>query len=238
MGERCVEMTYGAVDRLVGGLPPSALRNRTWWANNSQVQARAWRAAGWHVDRVDMSAGKVWFAVGEVGGSYAARGFVPAKPKAGTAPTPSLEPCGHLDVAVRLEWLDAGAVTLDSTGRVQFPTLPGAPGVYRMTFNGRPDQERPRIYIGEAQSLARRARNYRNPGGRQQTSLRLNAALLEHLQAGGRVELAVALDVDITSDGVPQPLDLSRKSSRLLAESAALVLAQLAGDAELENLHG
>ena len=64
--QRAVEMTMIEIGRLCGGLPPSA-SSRTWWANNSQVQARAWRTAGWHVERVDLNGGRVRFERGRVG---------------------------------------------------------------------------------------------------------------------------------------------------------------------------
>jgi hypothetical protein len=64
-----IVLTFGDVEKLVGPLPPSARIHRAWWANDSKVQAQAWRAAGWHVRRVNQSAGRVTFARGEVGGS-------------------------------------------------------------------------------------------------------------------------------------------------------------------------
>lgn len=71
--EARVEMRFGDVERLVGGLPASARTYRPWWGNSSHVQARAWRAAGWHVQEVHLAEGRVVFARGSVGGSYAAR---------------------------------------------------------------------------------------------------------------------------------------------------------------------
>lgn len=70
-----VTLTLAEVDRIVGGLPPSAYRIRQWWANDSKVEARAWRSAGWHVDTggVDYNAQKVRFARGKVGGTRARR---------------------------------------------------------------------------------------------------------------------------------------------------------------------
>jgi hypothetical protein len=64
-----VEMRFGDVERLVGALPESARMYRPWWGNSSHVQARAWRAAGWHVQEVDLAEGRVVFARGTVGGS-------------------------------------------------------------------------------------------------------------------------------------------------------------------------
>lgn len=73
--QRSVEMTFSQVSRVVGGLPPSAYRLRQWWANDSKVQGRAWRAAGWHVDAngVDFNAQTVRFVRGRVGGTRARR---------------------------------------------------------------------------------------------------------------------------------------------------------------------
>jgi hypothetical protein len=56
-----VARTFGEVEALVGPLPRSAWQHRAWWANDSKVQARAWRAAGWRVQSVDQSAGRVVF---------------------------------------------------------------------------------------------------------------------------------------------------------------------------------
>lgn len=72
---RVITMSFSEVDRVVGGLPPSARRLRQWWANDSKIEARAWRAAGWHVDAegVDFNAETVRFARGKVGGTRAKR---------------------------------------------------------------------------------------------------------------------------------------------------------------------
>lgn len=70
-----ITMSFAEVDRIVGGLPPSAYEIRQWWANDSKVEARAWRSAGWHVDKqgVDLNAQTVRFARGRVGGTRARR---------------------------------------------------------------------------------------------------------------------------------------------------------------------
>jgi hypothetical protein len=73
-----VTMSFGEVGALVGSLPASAWDHRAWWANDSKVQAQAWRGAGWHVESVHQGAGQVVFARGVVGGSrIAARGTRP-----------------------------------------------------------------------------------------------------------------------------------------------------------------
>lgn len=61
-----VELSFDEIDRLVGGLPPSAVRSPAWWANEAagshQFQARAWLDAGREVERVDRAAGRVRFS--------------------------------------------------------------------------------------------------------------------------------------------------------------------------------
>lgn len=54
-------MSFDEVEALVGSLPASAHNHRAWWANDSKVQAQAWRAAGWRVDSVDQHARRVVF---------------------------------------------------------------------------------------------------------------------------------------------------------------------------------
>ncbi|WP_248960627.1 DUF7662 domain-containing protein, partial [Sphaerisporangium perillae] len=65
-----VTMSFDEVEALVGSLPPSARDHRAWWANDSKVQAQAWRAAGWHVESVDQRAGRVVFTRSIVGGPH------------------------------------------------------------------------------------------------------------------------------------------------------------------------
>jgi hypothetical protein len=60
-----VRMTFAEVEELVGRLPDSAHLHRAWWGNNgSNVEARAWLDAGWHVVSVNQTAGEVVFARG------------------------------------------------------------------------------------------------------------------------------------------------------------------------------
>jgi hypothetical protein len=235
-GEHMVTLSFGEIERIVGALPPSASR-RQWWANNSHGQALVWREAGWHVDKVEIDARRVWFARGRVGGTYADRGYVPATTRP-LAPRVELAPLDErVDVRVRFEWLDAGRVVLDANRNPQFCVLPGEPGLYRFTFAGRAGDERDARYVGESDNLSRRAGNYRNPGPSQRTSLRLNHLLREHLEAGGSVSFAVATSAEFAEcDGPWRSLDLSRKSARLLAENAALVSAQRADVYDLVNL--
>lgn len=247
-----VELTFEEVARLVGELPPSARTTRTWWGNSSHTQALAWRAAGWHVAAVEMSGRRVRFARGRVGGSRADGVGAPRRHTTISTSQPIRQtngrsaedvpvlgghahPVENVQVTVRFAWQRLGPVALDKTGKVMFPRpLPSVPGLYRMLFTGNGAQ---RWYIGETDNLRRRlGSNYRNPGPSQQTSLRVNAALLTHLDAGGEVLVDVALSAEAAApDAAPVSLDLTRKAGRLLAESAAVVLAQRAGH-DLENL--
>lgn len=244
-----IELTFGRIDGLVGGLPPSARRLRTWWANNSQGQSLAWHRSGWHVRSVSLAEGTVAFARGHVGGSYAARGRTSAT--SGRALDRTVEQAASsfgaeaesraraetVDTRVVFNWTRLGTVALDSGGKLAFPgPLPSSPGLYRLTLVNEPGRNR--IYVGESDNLRRRLNtNYRSPGPRQQTSLRVNALLVEHLRSGFAVEVDISAAATLHLPGSPEvKLDLSRKAGRLLAESAALVLAQRSDAADIANI--
>ena len=58
-------MTFDEISRLVGGLPPSAYRYSTWWANDRDgrhVQAHAWLDIGLRVEVVDLQQRVVRFS--------------------------------------------------------------------------------------------------------------------------------------------------------------------------------
>jgi hypothetical protein len=81
-GTEQVRMTFADVEALVGSLPASACEHRAWWANDSKVEAQAWRAAGWHVDAVNQTAEWVVFARGRVGGTGSPSRVRPVRPAA------------------------------------------------------------------------------------------------------------------------------------------------------------
>jgi hypothetical protein len=229
-----VECTFAEIAALVDGLPASAFESRQWWANSSLTQTQAWRQAGWHVDGVEFGRQRVRFARGKVGGSYLARGRRPATEKAVSLLLTELEPV-ELDVQVRMRWYRPAAVTLGGDGRLLFPLLPHSPGIYRLTLADAPGQARSQVYVGESEDLRRRTGHYRRPGPTQQTSLRINALLQEHLQQGGSVTLAVATSATVTAGGTAQDLSLGRKTARVLAEHAALAMIYLDGNADIVN---
>jgi hypothetical protein len=132
-----------------------------------------------------------------------------------------------MQLAVEFEWREVGALRLAS-GRLRFPEVPDAPGVYRFDLDDR-------VYIGEADRLRRRFQHYRTRGARQATNLRLNSVMLELLSAAGTIEVCAITSARVDVDGQGEPLDLRHKAARLLVESAALTAARMAGQA-VENL--
>lgn len=141
-------------------------------------------------------------------------------------------------VSATFDWVDAGPVGLDGQDKVVWPQpTPDGPGLYRFTLTG-DDQRRTRVYIGEAMLLRRRLTHYRSPGPSQHTNIRLNQLLVEHLRSGGTARLALAdhVRVRLPMTGGQQVLSLATKAARLLAESAAIVQTDSAGEEELLNL--
>ena len=126
------------------------------------------------------------------------------------------------------DWRPCGLVTL-ADGKLAFPRVPSAAGVYRLTFqDGAGGQTG--VYVGEADLLPRRFQHYRTPGASQQTNLRLNPIMVNTLAAGGRIAVEVAVTVHlVAADGSAVPLDLTWKAVRVLVERAAEVAERTAG---------
>ena len=122
-----------------------------------------------------------------------------------------------------------GLVALDSSRRLVFPTLPEAPGLYQFSVEDQGGSSG--VYVGETDTLRRRAQHNRTPGARQPTNLRSNAELAEALGRGVRVGVAVVtaatLDLD---DASPRALKLDLKSNRLIVENAAIAAIGAACD--------
>lgn len=58
-----VEMSFEDINRLVGGLPPSAYHWRAWWANDAHhVQSKAWLGCGRRVESVNLVGQRVTFS--------------------------------------------------------------------------------------------------------------------------------------------------------------------------------
>ena len=213
--EPVVTLTFAELDRLVGGLPRSARTYQAWWPNTrtGQPHSRFWLDAGRRA-KPDFNAERVAF---EIGGASAPR----QNRTSSTRAPVSLKPTGDVEAGtIRLEWLNAGTITLDRSDKPVFGRLPTDPGVYRFSFTDA-DGQLVGVYVGESDNLARRMGNYRNPGPTQPTNQRLHARILEILAAGGGAALTVATAASIDDDA----LDLAGKPARLLAENLALVRA-------------
>jgi hypothetical protein len=131
-------------------------------------------------------------------------------------------------VTVAWEWRPCGLVTL-AEGKLVFPRVPNAAGVYRLTFQDDCGQQSG-VYVGEADLLPRRFQQYRTPGASQQTNLRLNPVMVSTLATGGRVAIEIAITAHLRSaDGSAVPLDLTWKAARVLVERAAEVAERAAG---------
>jgi hypothetical protein len=114
-----------------------------------------------------------------------------------------------------------GTLSLDASNKIAFPKTPSAPGLYKFCIAQSGFVRR--VYIGESDNLGRRFSHYRNPGPTQQTNIRMNRILSDHLRENGAVVSALLITQDcwITSDdGEVQP-DLSLKLVRRMFEHFA-----------------
>jgi hypothetical protein len=223
-----VELIFPELDRIVGGLPPSAKKHQAWWSNSytSQPHARYWLDANRRASP-DLVRGVVVFEVG-------APTTDQARTRSPTLATNQLQLApvvtGQVEsLTVAFEYLDAGRVVLDESDRVRCPTLPAQPGIYRFVFQAANGTMT--TYIGETDNLARRMTNYRLPGPAQPTNVRLNARFTATLAAGGIVTASVVLAATVNGTA----LDLSYRPARLLVENAILVRLRSSG-AAVENL--
>jgi hypothetical protein len=64
-GSAQVRMSFAEIERVIGTkLPPSAGAHRAWWSNNSMnnVMTKAWLAAGYQSEQVDLAGKKLVFS--------------------------------------------------------------------------------------------------------------------------------------------------------------------------------
>jgi hypothetical protein len=130
-------------------------------------------------------------------------------------------------VSVDFSWEGIGEVAVES-GSLRFPRAPECPGVYKFDFGQS-------VYIGETDRFPRRFQHYRTPGPSQPTNVRLKSRMLEHIDADKTVVVSIITRATINVDGVDSQLDLTKKASRLLLESAILSSSHIAGYS-VENL--
>lgn len=212
-----VRMKFSDIEEIIGReLPQSARRYPAWWANNDQGGKRhsvAWLHAGWRTENLALEMEEVTFAKG-------------------TAPPASNTFSARIDTNLSAEWVVAGEVALSPDGHLAFPNVPADAGVYRFRFVG---CEQHRCYIGESANLKGRFGFYRRPGSTQQTNLRLNGLMREHLSKGGMIEVDLITFIgELRNESTGNQASLSDKAVRRLFEQAAIV----ADDAtEIESLN-
>jgi predicted GIY-YIG superfamily endonuclease len=130
-------------------------------------------------------------------------------------------------------WSEVGEVSLGTDGKLLMPDPGRVPGIYRFLLTG---GDTPTVYIGEGEDVSRRFGQYRNPERSQRTNVRLNARLKVHIEAGGAAQVAVVTEAVLIVAECHEPLDLGRRTSRLLVEGHLLDLAREAGTATVENV--
>lgn len=132
-----------------------------------------------------------------------------------------------MKVSVDFSWQALGDVEIEDA-MLRFPSAPESPGMYRFDLGQS-------LYVGETDRLRRRFQHYRTPGPTQSTNIRLRDLMLEHLHGGKIVSVFIVTYAVIAVDGVGAQLDLAKKASRLLLESAVLSAAHNSGQI-VENL--
>jgi hypothetical protein len=138
-------------------------------------------------------------------------------------PTPQMYGLAEeLLAGLRLHWQRIGTVTIDEHGKLRFPKVSTAPGVYRFQLKGPNDTKS--LYIGETDNLQRRFPFYRHPSSTQQTNIRLNSLFLDLLQKGGEIVLSVAQDGWIIKPGGEEKAGFTSKNVRRLFEQFAIVM--------------
>lgn len=115
------------------------------------------------------------------------------------------------------------------------------PGIYRLKPNNHREKENPGLYVGEAQSLAKRLNDYKNAGydpgaEKEYTNRRIQGWMhnLNKLKDEGVVEISVCTEAYILyGDEKKQKLDLNSKHNRILIEN--LEISIRAKDFRIQN---
>jgi hypothetical protein len=128
----------------------------------------------------------------------------------------------ELSCRLTLRWKQIGFLTCDQSGKLVFPKVPAAGGLY--CFRTKDSAGKRSLYVGESDNLGRRFGNYRNPGPTQQTSIRINQLLRQIISVGGEIAVSIAVEAFVETTNDQHPADFSQKSTRRLFENFAISL--------------
>lgn len=128
-------------------------------------------------------------------------------------------------VEISFVWTEIGAASLIDDGTLLFPDAPKTAGLYRFAVQS---ERRAGVYVGETVNLRRRFQQYRTPGARQQTNLRLNKVLVDALKSGGMVSVSIVEAAAVSN------WNLTDKIHRVMLEHAAIA-SELAAGAKVLN---
>jgi hypothetical protein len=227
---QCVRLSFVQIEKIIGcPLPSSARKHGVWWTNSPSPgrHNEAWLLVGWQTADRDMTDQSIAFQrngaelgstrrVARVRGQSRAR-----KPVFDPAVLTASDFAADCAVALTLNWKRLGAVALSADGKLAFPAAPTTAGLYRLIVRL---GNQTTIYVGEAVNLMRRFGNYRLPGNTQQTSLRINAILLEAMKGEGTVSVDIAYqNLGLTVGRNLVEADLTDKAVRRMMEHAAIV---------------
>lgn len=225
-----VSLSFAQIENIIGmALPDSARKHGVWWSNSPSRgrHNQAWLGTGWETTNRNLKAQTISFQ--RAGERAKSQGHIAtaARPRRANGATFNAAVLTETDfaadcaVTLKLRWKRLGAVTLSPAGKLDFPAAPVEAGLYRLIVRA---GNRTTVYVGEAVNLKRRFGNYRRPGATQQTSLRLNALLIEALGQCGAINVDIAYqDIGLNIGGVAMDADLADKAVRRMIEQAAIV---------------
>jgi hypothetical protein len=225
-----IALSFAQIEEIIGfALPDSAREHGVWWTNSPSPgrHNQAWLGAGWETTNRNLKAQTISFQRTGVQTGAAPRVATVAKPRRANGTAFDAAALTETDfaadcaVTLKLRWKRLGSVALSTAGKLDFPAAPVEAGLYRLIVRL---GNRTTVYVGEAVNLKRRFGNYRRPGATQQTSLRLNALLIEALDRGGTIHVDIAYrDIGLSIGGVTVDADLADKAVRRMIEQAAIV---------------
>lgn len=231
-------ISFHEVENILGfSLPNSAFKYPAWWSNNvnNGRHCMAWISVGWRTSDLNLIGKSVSFVrdrnnssvkrtIPRFNRSSKTIAKVPKEQERLKTSNVFVE----TDIKLNVSWKEAGEINLDKSNKLVFPPAPKKPGLYRLRIQNS-------HYIGETVNIRRRFQNYRNPGVKQQTNLRINAAIFKALCSGKTVFVDVISDeVMISTRGVETNFNLSSKSTRRFIENGILLREE---SEEIENLN-